>query len=235
MADECQEFVKAYEQCFMTVPLKTGTRRAFVLTGWDKSSGQVLGRIVSPSYKEKSLGYDANWVRLQAVPIVPASGYYNVDMYGVGNVAMYMRIGTDRQYRKGLCAESRIITTSIESSPYFHGRYKAIKTEAVGSSAFDNRVLAHHLSIGNGRSFQSLRAAVDKVASGEAHSVAFSRFFCTSLVRGLIYPAILYNNEVVGVYHEGRIECLDSVLHLRDFFIKKWGVDMRLLAGYGDK
>jgi hypothetical protein len=117
-------------------------------------------------------------------------------------------------------------------SPHFTAKYMKASAEASGDAVVENKMLADHLARGGGRNLVSARAAVDMVESGKHFSVAFSKHFCVNLRPRFKFPVLMLNGTMVGVYADGAFWVLPKHLHFRDFFQKKWGVDLLNMAEY---
>lgn len=231
MADESKEFARNFERCFVSVKMQNGSTRAFYVRGTDSYHGGVTisGSIVTASYKEtpaKRLWAETGF----CTPIIPAAGYFNVQVHEKDKepwvTALRVGLTPERQFRKGLAGDDYIITHLLNHNPHFADRWTKLEASARGDTIFVNKVLAHHLAQGLGRELTSVREAAEMVESGKHQSVAFSRYFAVQLRASYASPTIIHNDRLVGVYSLGRIYAEPSVLHLKDFFQKRWGIEM---------
>lgn len=233
MANERREFSRNYENCFVSMPLTTGGRRAYIVKGEDGIEC-IQGATVSLTYRESLKSHSFNDFLTSWRPIVPVSGYFNVtpDSADGWITALFVKLRPERQYRKGFPSDNQIVEQTISSSPFFSEAWRALSAASNGDSIFVNKVLATHLAQGGGRNLVTLRQAAELVESGKHHSVAFSKFFCLALRNGIKYPVVLYGQQLAGVYKDSTVWGLDPLLPLKDFFWKKWGVAVYSITEY---
>jgi hypothetical protein len=231
VADERREFARAYEHCFFAITLKkSGGKRAAILVG--DGGQQFTLQVISKAYKHTTANWSWEDVQKDAVPIVPSSGYFNVainDPLGPWTCALLVKFDPARQYRKGLGYDQRCVHVAL-GSPHFGARWFEMAQGVDGY--FENRVLADHLAEGHTRNLVSVRQAAEMVESGSHHSVAFSRHFALTLRPNLAKPAVMAGGSVIGCYADGAVWVLDKYLHFRDFFHKKWGIELCDISDY---
>ena len=225
MADEMLEFAKAYEYCFFKVPIKTSEGfRSFVLTGIDRATQMVKGRLITRTLSEKPQTYEYSEFRRTADPIIPTAGYVlcNLDRPS----AVFLSIEPLRQYRKALYFDQGGIAYVPNGSLAANAHLTALR-----SGEFDTilKAYSHQLAIGK-PPFLPIRGAVDLVESGEAHSCPISRFFAVSLTRGIKVPVLWHKNSKEGVFIGKQLYVTNKILPFKEFFLKKWDMMVRPIA-----
>lgn len=239
MADEVREFHRNYERCYFVLApgVKGKTAAPWMCYGLD-SGKNFLGFQVDTAFKETTLTLSANTCMNKelAKPIVPSAGYYNVPKVGeLRGQAIYMSLSPERQYRKALCDDHSSSLTAIPTGsvptdkayiekcvPFRHSHFNVFRLAA--TFADDSETV---------RSFPTIRTAVERVSDNrEWESVAFSKYFAVSLCRGYKFPVLWHKQGKAGFFVNGQLFVTDGIFHLKDFFIKRWNVDIRPLKEF---
>lgn len=227
MADETREFVRNFELCFLTVKTqKYGNRRPFVPQA---ASGPktIQGYLVTKGLKETMTDYPLEYLQEEAEPIVPSIGYYNVSLTEhLRPTAFYVDLAPTRQYRKALDCSGQVSVNIVgNGSVLATSSLAALPASRIMS--VKSKLLAYSLSVSPGRNFVPFREAVARVESGEAHSLAVSRFLAVALFPHYSIPLILFKNNVAGLVDGNIVAGNDQLLPLKDFFEKKWNITLR--------
>lgn len=229
MADEVREFVRNYEQCYISVKtVKTGVKRPFVPMQVGPDGG-VKGYLVSRNLTEKIAEFPLAYLQENSVPIVPSIGYYNVSITGMRDFCLYVDVSPARQYRKALdCAGGNRVEAVPNASPLFNEQLMAIP--AGRQMTVRSKLLAYCLAADPSRKFLSFRDATNKVASGEVHSAAVSRFVALALFPNYRVPIILFKNQISGFVDGNIVAGNENLMPLKDFFDKRWNITLRPLS-----
>lgn len=233
MADEAKEFINNYSECLIGVKsLKTSAFRPFVPLG-PSLEGGIKGVLVASDGREKSASFSWDYLRLNHKPLVPVMGYYNVEVPGSRNTAVYCTVHPARQYRKALdCASSMrggaSSVTGISTSSKLHLKAITALNELAPNSiiASNNKLLAMSLCKHPVRVWPSFREALRDVDSGDAHAVAISRFLALSLHATIALPVVHFKGSLAGVVRNMTIFGDSRLVPLTDFFYKRWGIDV---------
>lgn len=228
MADEYKEYLRNYELCFIAITtLKTKARRAFVPCG-GSGNRSVEGVLITKGLAERSTLLSYDYLLEHGTPIIPAMGYYNIDVPGMRPTAVFVSVPPARQYRKALDGGSVASVHLVHNgSPLFAAEWNnnfVHKTSWSLSAA--SRLLAYQLALKSERTFGSYAEALRKVESGEVHAMAISKFFTITLFNNCRLPCLLYRNTLAGLIKGNVIGVNDTVYPLKDFFSKKWNVDL---------
>lgn len=241
MANEQAEFARNYEACFFRVPLTSGKQhRAFMLSHIDRDdigANRYYGRLITRSLQEKACSYPVNEFFNKNEPIIGTSGFVNCPL-GSRHSAVYLELHPDRQYRKALCADGGssvayyLRTGSVELDKWLYS--KCIDTNTgeriLTTETLLMRAVAHQLALDGSPAFLSFRAALDKVEEGTAHSVAISKHFALSLHSQYKVPVVWHKKMREGFVVNRQVYCSPRILPFRDFFVKRFGIDLLPLS-----
>ena len=240
MANEQAEFAKNYEQCFFRVPLKLSKQyRAFMLSHMERDSGGRLcyfGKTITRSLQEKPSSFAVEEFLTSPEPIIGTTGFINC-MLGTRYSAVYLELSPDRQYRKALCYDSNsnrtwaLTTGSPELNTWLSAKKYDSKGEQIATAeSILMRAVAHQLALDGPPVYRGFRASVDAVSDGSAHSLAISRHFAVSLHRDFKFPVLWHKKNREGFIINGVVYGTKKLAPFKDFFSKRFGVDVRSIS-----
>lgn len=241
MANEQAEFARNYECCFFRVPLKISKQyRAFMLTHMERDNTGTLmyfGKTITRSLQEKSASFPVEEFLKCPEPIIGTAGFVNC-MLGTRYSSLYLELSPDRQYRKALCYEGHansvwmLSTASPEVAAWLNSKRYDPKTgdHVATSETVLMRAVAHQLAFDGGPVYRGFRAAVEAINDGSAHSLAISRQFAVSLHRDYKHPLLWHKKSREGFIINGVVYGTKKLLPFKDFFSKRFGVEVRSIT-----
>lgn len=223
MADEFNEFYRAYQKCYVGVRLKGSSQlRPFLIKDCSSQISQAFtGVLVSREFLGKT--YTATWKEILEANVLPApeTRYINSKLF-----TTFYSVAPSRQYRKGWAFDN------LSRRPLLSRKVTTIDGRKPDDSYFWNEAIFNVFKESQQphSSWLSFQQAWEELMDGKRVSCGVARNFALALGSDSLVPLVYYKQICIGFAPTANTVTLaHSYKIYAEFFNKKWLVKAKIL------